>query len=91
MAVTTIIATTQKRVKDSFASSPSVGLAVRANGEETVKVIDHQGNVYEAYIEAPTVAPTFVGYDTGNLTANKYVAYVFGGSVRYEAYLYSLF
>jgi len=43
MAITTIIASAQQRSKDSFASSPIVGLAVRANGEETVKVIDARG------------------------------------------------
>jgi len=57
MPLTPIISNAQQRSKDSFASSPSVGLALLVNGEETPKVIDANGNVYRAGILAPTVAP----------------------------------
>lgn len=77
MAISTIIATPQKRCKDSFASSPTVGLAVRANGEEGVKVIDFRGNVFPAYFAAPTVAPTVADGGSGSMTNGKYVAYVY--------------
>lgn len=75
--VTTIITGTQKRSKDSFASSPPVGLAVRANGEEKVKVIDGRGNVYDAGFTAPTVAPTVADDGVGLLPNGKWVAYLY--------------
>lgn len=77
MPLTTIIASAQHRSKDSFAASPTVGLAVRANGEEKVKVIDAFGNVYPAGIDAPTVAPAGTPSAAGNLPAAKYAAYVY--------------
>jgi hypothetical protein len=77
MPIEVILATTQKRSKDSFAASSSVGLVVRANGEEKVKVIDARGNVFDASIDPPTVAPTFSDTGTGNLTHNKYAGYLY--------------
>lgn len=77
MPITTIIAGAQHRSKDSFAASPSVGLAVRANGEETVKVIDRNGNVYPAGFTAPTVAPVASASGAGALPAGKYASYLY--------------
>lgn len=77
MPLTTIIASAQKRVKDSFASSPVVGLAMLSNGEESVKVIDAKGNVYAAGIAAPTVAPTVADNGVGLLPNNQWAAYLY--------------
>lgn len=77
MAINTIIADAQSRSKDSFASSPVVGVAVRANGEETVKVIDARGNVYEAGFTAPTVAPTIADAGPGALPNARWAAYLY--------------
>lgn len=44
-------------VKPSFASSSAVGLTVRANGEETIKVLDAAGNMVDAILPAPVAAP----------------------------------
>lgn len=77
MAISTIIATAQKRVKDSIASSPAVGLALRSNGEETVKVIDVRGNVYEAGFSAPTVAPAVTTITGGGTMSAGYRAYLY--------------
>lgn len=44
-------------VKPSFASSSLVGLTVRANGEETTKVLDMNGQMVEAQFPAPVNAP----------------------------------
>lgn len=77
MAITSIITGIQKRTKDSFASSPIVGLTVRANGEEKVQIIDARGNVYPAGIAAPTVAPSIADDGAGTLTNNKYAGYLY--------------
>jgi hypothetical protein len=77
MPLNQIITGTQKRSKDSFASSPVVGLAVRSNGEESVKIIDARGNVYSAGIAAPTVAPTVADDGVGLLPNAKYAGYVY--------------
>lgn len=77
MALTQIITGTQKRSKDSYASSPVVGLALRANGEETVKIIDAKGNVYEAGITAPTVPPAISDDGPGLLPNGKWAAYLY--------------
>lgn len=77
MAITTIIAAPQKRTKDSFASSPTVGLALRANGEETVKIIDARGNVYEAGFALPTVAPTVTTIAGGGTLPAGYRGYLY--------------
>lgn len=77
MPLSTIISGTQQRSKDSFASSPVVGLAVRANGEERVKVIDARGQVYTAGFDAPVVAPTVADDGPGTLPNNKYAAYLY--------------
>lgn len=66
-------------VKPSFASSPLVGLCVRANGEEETKVLDMNGKMFNAQIPAPTTAPvlTLVA-GVGQLpNANKFAAYVY--------------
>jgi hypothetical protein len=80
MAITTIISSAQSRVKDSMAASPSVGLVLRANGEEVGKVIDARGNVYPAGFDAPTVAPTFANSGTG-LTGYYAYVYVYASSL----------
>lgn len=77
MAITSIITGAQRRSKDSFASSPAVGLAVRSNGEETVKVIDARGNVYPAGFAAPTVAPSVADDGPGLLPNAKWAAYLY--------------
>lgn len=77
MPLTTIITGAQKRSKDSFAASPVVGLAIRANGEEKPKVIDARGNVYDAGITAPTVAPSVSDNGAGTLPHNKYAGYAY--------------
>lgn len=77
MPISTIIATAQKRVKDSIASSPAVGLALRANGEEVVKVIDARGNVYAAGFAPPTVAPTITTIAGGGTIQAGYRGYLY--------------
>ena len=77
MSATIISSAVQKRVKDSYASSPVLGLTVRANGEEGVKVLDYRGTMYPAYLVAPTVAPTVADSGAGNLTNGQYIAYVY--------------
>lgn len=77
MPLINIITGAQKRVKDSFASSSVVGLALRTNGEEAPKIIDPRGNVYLAGIEAPTVAPTVNDNGAGALPNNKWAAYLY--------------
>jgi len=77
MPLTSIITGTQKRSKDSFASSPVVGLAVRANGEEKVKVIDSRGNVYLAGLQVPSVVPSIADDGVGLLPNNQWAAYVY--------------
>lgn len=82
MPITTIISGAQHRSKDSFSASPTVGLAVRSNGEETVKVIDPNGVVYEAGIAAPTVAPIITTIAGGGAIEAGYrgYAYVYASS-----------
>lgn len=81
MPITTIITGTQKRVKDSFASSPVVGLALRVNGEEKPKIIDARGNVFLAGIEAPTVAPVGAVAAGGTIPVGFYgYVYVYASS-----------
>jgi len=66
-------------VKPSFASSSLVGLTVRANGEETTKVLDMNGNMVEAQFPTPTIQPGLalnIGSDSG-FPANKWTAYVY--------------
>lgn len=67
----------QKRGKDAFASSSEVGLALRSNGEEKVKVIDRHGNVYNAGLAAPTVAPTVTLGGAGDFPEDKWVSYLY--------------
>ncbi len=76
MALTTIISGAQSRGKDSYSSSPSVGLALRANGEEQVKVINAAGQVFRAGIDAPTVAPTPTAASGGSIP-DGWRAYVY--------------
>lgn len=76
-----IISNAQNRWKDSIVSSPTLGLAVRSNGEEKVKVIDSFGNVVEAGIPAPTVAPSLSLSAGTDLTDGWYgYAYVYASS-----------
>lgn len=80
MVVTTIISNPQTRIKDTYACSPTVGITVRANGEEATSIINSNGvDVQLAGITPPSDPPnlnlTAVG--SGNLTNNTYVAYVY--------------
>lgn len=76
-----IISNAQTRWKDSIASSPTLGLAVRSNGEERVKVIDSFGNVYNASLDAPTVAPTLSLVTASGMTDGWYgYAYAYASS-----------
>lgn len=79
MPLTTIITNPQQRVKDSYAASPTVGLVVRANGEENVSIIDQNGNVYQAGFPAPASAPTAtVSTASGSaLPAGQFCAYLY--------------
>ena len=81
-----ILATVQTRVKDTMASSPSVGIAVRANGEERTMIIDRNGNVYAAEIPSPANAPGLaVPIAGGTLVLNLWYAYryVYAASTNY--------
>lgn len=80
-----ILATVQTRVKDTVASSPVVGVAVRANGEEQTQVIDRNGNIWRAEITTPTVAPVLGNIGGGTLTTNRNYAYryVYASSKNY--------
>lgn len=60
-----------------MASSPVVGLTVRANGEEKMKLLDNHGNMFDCEIPAPTVAPTISGTGTGEMTHDKWWGYVY--------------
>lgn len=67
-------------VKPCFASSTLVGLTVRANGEETTKVLDMNGNMVEAQLPTPTIAPTLTSTGSGVgmlIHEGKYSAYVY--------------
>ena len=79
MSYQVAIATPQSRYKDSFASSSNVGVTLRSNGEEKVKIIDRNGNVFEAEIPTPTVAPTLALATTGasDMTASQWVGYAY--------------
>ena len=44
-------------VKPSFATSPTTGLTVRANGEEVVQVLDANGNAYPILFEQNNTDP----------------------------------
>ena len=72
----TILTGTQSRYRDSYAFSPQCGLVVRANGEETVQVINSNGVVYPAGITPPTVAPTVASAGSGVLPVSQYMVYV---------------
>lgn len=64
-------------VKPSFASSSLVGLTVRANGEEETKVLDMNGNMYNAQFPTPAVPTLSLAGGTEQLpNANKWAAYV---------------
>src|SRR4030095_1475197 len=82
----TLLAGTQNRWKDSYAAAPVLGLTLRANGEERVKVFDGVALLVNAGIDAPTVAPTCAaGSAGGSLTNGKFVAYryVYAATIRY--------
>lgn len=66
-------------VKPSFASSPLVGLTVRANGEENTKVLDLNGNMYDAQFPTPTNPPVLsLGTGVAMLPhANQFTCYVY--------------
>lgn len=67
-------------VKPCFASSALVGLTVRANGEESLKVLDMNGNMVDAQFPAPTAAPTLTSTGSGagmSTHDGKYAAYVY--------------
>jgi hypothetical protein len=67
-------------VKPCFASSALVGLTVRVNGEESMKVLDMNGNMVDAQFLAPAAAPTLTNTGSGVGMAThdgKYAAYVY--------------
>lgn len=67
-------------VKPCFATSSLVGLTVRVNGEESMKVLDMNGNMVDAQFPPPAAAPTLTstGSGTGMAThIGKYSAYVY--------------
>lgn len=80
-----ILATVQTRVKDTVASSPVVGLAVRANGEEKPKIIDRNGNVLDAEMPIPSAAPGLANIAGGTLVQSRWYAYryVYAASKNY--------
>lgn len=53
-----VIGNNQVRVKDCYAPAPDLNLTLRANGEETVQVMDSLGQFVRAGFDAPTVAPS---------------------------------
>lgn len=57
MATIIVTSDVPGNVKPSYASSSLVGLTVRANGEETTKVLDANGNMVEAQFPTPGSAP----------------------------------
>jgi hypothetical protein len=86
MATVVVSTNIAGNVKPSFASSPIVGLTVRANGEERVSVLDMNGNMVDAVIPVPAAAPTLSqNADTGHLAASKWYgyAYVYAATSRY--------
>lgn len=70
-------ALTQTTNRDCFAVSPNVQLCVRSNGEERTKVIDTDGNIFDAEIPSPAAAPTLVVSVGGGLIANKWYCYAY--------------
>lgn len=74
-------------VKPSFASSPIVGLTVRANGEERIKILTPSGEMLDALIPYNVVdPPTFANTGAAaSLPPNKYAAYtyVYAATTRY--------
>lgn len=73
------------RTKPTLASSPILGLTVRATGEERTKLLDNHGNQFDCEIPEPTVAPSVADNGSGNLTNGKWIAYryVYASTVRY--------
>jgi len=80
-----IISTAQTRHKDSYAAASDIGIALRANGEEKVKIIDSNLNVLSAGLPAPVAAATVADGGAGNLLATKWYAwqYVYAATARY--------
>lgn len=73
------------RTKPTLASSPILGLTIRATGEETTKLLDNHGNQFDAGIPAPTTQVTVADNGSGNLTNGKFVGYtyVYASTLRY--------
>lgn len=74
------------RTKPTMASSPVVGLTVLATGEQKTQVLDNRGNMFNAEIPAPTVAPDVItGNSAGNLPHLQWAAwcYVYAATLRY--------
>lgn len=68
----------QNRVKDCYASAPTINLTLRSNGEEGVQVMDCLGNLVQAGLPAPTVAPTVTDSGvTGTWPATQQWGYVY--------------
>lgn len=80
--MTTIVSTDiAGDVKPCFASSPVVGLTVRSNGEEPVKVLTPDGQMFDAllpYSNLDDHIPAFADTGTaGALPVGKYAAYTY--------------
>lgn len=75
----------QKKRKNCYASAPTLDLTLITNGEEANTLLDGQGNLIKAGIEAPTVAPTISDNSAGNLTEDKWITYryVYAASSKY--------
>lgn len=80
-----LISTAQSRHKDVYAPASDLGLTLRSNGEEAVKVIDDKLNVVLAGILPPTATPTVADAGSGNLTNGKWVVYqyVYAATTHY--------
>lgn len=71
-----VISNPQNLVKDCYASAPKIDLTVRANGEESVMVMNALGQWVVAGFNSPSVsAGISAALPTGSFTANMYWAY----------------
>lgn len=71
-----VISNPQNLVKDCYASAPKIDLTVRANGEESVMVMNALGQWVIAGFDSPSVAAGIsTAAPAGSFTAGKYWAY----------------
>lgn len=73
-----VISNPQNLVKDCYASAPKIDLTVRANGEESVMVMNALGSWVLAGFDSPSVAAGIsTSAPVGSFTANQYWAYTY--------------